>query len=326
MAAPTSRPVFPPEYKKRLFQGVAAWLAILAAAGFWAQMHAADTLKDIEIRTPHATASVKAVYLTPQITDTAPTLPVNEDATGFTASDQGAYIALIVTGLGLSDNLTQRAIDDLPAPVTLAFSPYSDLLKWVKEATDSKHESLLLLPMEPVGYPKDDPGPKTLLTRVSRESVAENLDLLLKNRNGAIGVMNFMGSAFLADSRSLPPVFESLHKAGAIFVENRGESQHGPTQTLASAVAAQMSLPYIGSDLVIDSSATETDIGQQLVALEKLAQQQGYAVGTADPYPASLNIIKAWSKQLETHGITLVPISAILKAKARHDGQQQQKQ
>ena len=53
-------------------------------------------------------------------------------------------IAIVIGGLGLNSALTERAIDDLPAEVTLAFAPYAKNLSfWAEKARAAGHEVVL---------------------------------------------------------------------------------------------------------------------------------------------------------------------------------------
>ena len=67
-------------------------------------------------------------------------------------------IGLIVTGLGLAEDVTMRALA-LPALVGLSFSPYADAAGWQARARRQGHEVLLDLPLQPANYPQDDSGP-----------------------------------------------------------------------------------------------------------------------------------------------------------------------
>ena len=71
-------------------------------------------------------------------------------------------MALIVGGLGLNAVTTRAAIERLPPEVTLSFVPYADNLQsWIDQARAQGHEVMLEMPMEPTGYPDNDPGPYT---------------------------------------------------------------------------------------------------------------------------------------------------------------------
>src|SRR5262245_19714748 len=71
-------------------------------------------------------------------------------------------IAIVLGGMGLNEDLTRRAIADLPGDVSFAFAPYSENLQpLVDKARAGGHEVMLQLPLEPYGYPGSNPGPKT---------------------------------------------------------------------------------------------------------------------------------------------------------------------
>ena len=126
--------------------------------------------------------------------------------------------------------------------------------------------------------------------------------------------MNFMGSSFMADPKSLLPVFQTLRQRGAMFVENPPPDG---AQGLEAAMNAE--IPYITADLRIDEEATELNVKAQLLALENIARKRGYALGIAQPYPLSFTVLKSWAESLSQRGITLVPLSSIIKPKAQHD-------
>ena len=93
--------------------------------------------------------------------------PWRRFAAVYDATDVRPRIAVVLTGLGLSAEATDTAIRELPAPITLSFTPYADRLDhWMGLARVNGHEVLLDLPMEPTNFPYDDPGPQTLLTQL----------------------------------------------------------------------------------------------------------------------------------------------------------------
>ena len=60
------------------------------------------------------------------------------------------YLGLVITGLGLSDADTRAAIESLPGPVTLSFSPYSSNPDPLVDLARARgHEMLVSIPMEP---------------------------------------------------------------------------------------------------------------------------------------------------------------------------------
>lgn len=69
---------------------------------------------------------------------------------------------------------------------------------WIEEARAAGHEVLLEVPMEPIGYPANDPGPRPLLTSLSAEANAKRIADVLPLAEMAVGLTNHMGGRFLA--------------------------------------------------------------------------------------------------------------------------------
>src|SRR5262249_34892710 len=122
----------------------------------------------------------------------------------FDAGETRPRIAIVVTDLGLSEPMTDAAIAHLPGPVTLAFAPYAQKLgSWIEQARHEGHEVLLAVPMEPLGYPRDDPGPSTLLTSMSAAQNVDRLNWALSRASGYVGVTSTTSSRFAASADSL---------------------------------------------------------------------------------------------------------------------------
>lgn len=218
-----------------------------------------------------------------------------------------AKIALIITELGMRSRSTRRAIADLPSRVTFAFSPYaSNLIEWGEQARRTGHEALLMIPMEPVNYPQNDPGPLSLLTS---RSPRENINLLkssLGRMTGYVGIVNHMGSRFTAASESLRPVLEEIQRRGLMLVDSRSTPY-----SRAASMARAIGLPTAFNNAYIDEDVNPTVIAQQLEELEKWARVYDYAVGMGRPYPVTIDAVKLWAAGLPERGFELVPITAI---------------
>jgi polysaccharide deacetylase 2 family uncharacterized protein YibQ len=216
-------------------------------------------------------------------------------------------IAIVVAGLGISAIGTSDALAKLPGPVTLGFAPYgADIDRLAARARDGGHELLLQVPMEPFDYPDNDPGPQTLLTSLSAGQNVERLHWFLSRLQGYVGIANYMGGRFTATESALAPVLREAAKRGLIYVED-GTSP----RSLAGQIAGANNLAYAKADLTIDAVPSAGEIDHALTRLEKTARERGVAVGMANALPASIEHIATWAKAAESHGILLVPISAV---------------
>jgi polysaccharide deacetylase 2 family uncharacterized protein YibQ len=224
----------------------------------------------------------------------------------------GPRVAIIVSGLGVSANVTQLAMSKLPTSVTLGFGPYgSGIDRTVMRARDRGHEVLLQVPMEPFDYPDNDPEPQTLLVSLSAEQNIDRLHRLMSRFQGYVGISNFMGARFTASEAALTPVMNESAKRGLIYVDD-GAVQ----RSLAGQIASATNMPFAKADITIDSVPTPANVDRALARLEAMARERGIAVGVANALPISIERIAAWAKAAESRGIVLVPIS-IVAAKPR---------
>ena len=82
----------------------------------------------------------------------------------FDRADKRPRVALLVSGLGLSDADSRAAIATLPPAISLGISPYSrDPEPMLAEARAKGHEYFVTLPMESQGYPLNNSGVHALM-------------------------------------------------------------------------------------------------------------------------------------------------------------------
>lgn len=225
----------------------------------------------------------------------------------FDRGDRRPRIAVLLTGLGLSGAATEAAINDLPGAVTLGFNPYAPKLdEWIGYARAAGHEAFLSLAMEPVDYPRVDPGPHTLLISLDRQQNVERLQWVLTRVTGYVGVVTSAGSRFTTSQADLLPILDEIKGRGLMFVDS-----HSTENTVAGPLAKSIGLPRAVSDLALDQQQASRDaIDARLQQLEQMARQTGVAVGLGEVYPVTIERLAQWIPTLERKGIVLAPVSA----------------
>lgn len=215
-------------------------------------------------------------------------------------------IALVVGGLGLSEGGTAAAVARLPRPVTLAFAPYgADLARAVASAREAGHEVMLQVPMEPFDYPDSNPGPHTLTTGTAAAENVERLHWLMGRFPGYVGIVNFMGGKFTADTAALTPALREIGARGLLYLDD-GSSP----RSVALAVAQGARTDAARAAVTLDGLTRAEAIDKELARLEKLARERGVAIGTASALPLAVERIARWAEGLEAKGLLLVPASA----------------
>jgi uncharacterized protein len=220
-------------------------------------------------------------------------------------------IVIVLGGLGISNKLTQRAIKELPADVTLAFAPYGDNLQnSVNDARREGHEVFLQVPLEPMGYPATNPGPKTLLSESNEAENIASLHWHMTRFAGYAGVINYMGGKFLTQENSSKVLLRELRKRGLLFVEDGSVSN-----STVEAVAQSMNGKAKRADQVIDADPNPDAILAALKRLEKEAEQNGIAIGSGSGLAVTIDTLRDWSKDAAERGIVIIPMSAAFKGR-----------
>jgi uncharacterized protein len=221
-------------------------------------------------------------------------------------------IALLLGGMGLNKVLTQKAIRELPSDITLAFAPYgNDLQQQVNKARSEGHEVFLQVPMEPIGFPANNPGPKTL---VGDAPDADNLDALrwhMSRFTGYAGIVNYQGSRFLAMPKPLRPVLGEVKDRGLYFLED-GSMALSSTESTAKVTRTKVQRAKV----VIDADPSPEAIISALTLLEEQATGTGFAIGTGSGLEVTIDTVKEWAKAAAERGIILVPVSASFKGRS----------
>jgi polysaccharide deacetylase 2 family uncharacterized protein YibQ len=226
----------------------------------------------------------------------------------FNRRNDSRIIALVITELGLAEQPTLSAIQDLPGEVTLAFTPYSRRLEeWVPAARAAGHEVLLQVPMEPRNIELNDPGDKALLTTNSPEVNLDRLEWVMSRATGYVGLTSFMGSRMTVSEKDMRPVLDAIAARGLAYVDPKVTPV-----SIAGKLALELGLPAISSDRFIDQQAARDPIDRRLGQLEQIALSRGSAVGFAQAYPVTIERLRKWIPEMKKRGFELAPVSAVV--------------
>ncbi|MCA3324599.1 MAG: divergent polysaccharide deacetylase family protein [Roseomonas sp.] len=225
----------------------------------------------------------------------------------FERQDARPRIGIIVADIGISNAQTEDAIRRLPPAVTFAISPYAPRAAQVAERLRAKGvETLIGLPLEPAGYPLNDPGNRALLTGRSAPENMANLEWILSRFPGyvgAIGVVGGMrGERFAAMEQSYLALQESLRNRGLLYVDARPNAA-APARAWGRSV-----------DVILDEPATRAEIERRLGELEAIAKARGSALGLAHAAtPVVVDRLVAWAVGIEERRMVLAPVTALIR-------------
>jgi len=222
----------------------------------------------------------------------------------------GAWVAIVIDDLGLDRARAARAAS-LPGPLTLAFMSYAgDVGEQASAARAAGHEIMLHMPMEPEG--REDPGPGALFVRLPDADIRARVAASLDRLPMAVGLNNHMGSRFTRDARAMRPVLEEIAARGLLFVDSRTSGS-----SIAGDLALQMGIASAGRDVFLDNEQDAHYVRRQLAELERTASRRGNAIAIGHPHDATLDALAAWIPTMNSRGLQLVPVSAIVRHQRR---------
>jgi len=255
-----------------------------------------DTVEQIPITPPEAA--------TPLLT--IDTLPALEQPT-LSPTQQRPKLAILMDDLGINFERGITAIN-LDIPISVAIIPgEKHAIDLMELAHNKQREILIHMPMQPISYPTNNPGPLGLFITQSDEKIVATTKHLIELLPYATGGNNHMGSEFTRHADKMDLVLAEMAKEKLFFVDSL---------TIADSIAHQeakrLGVPTTVRDLFLDNEREVDKISAQLDGLVSLAKEQGYAIGICHPYPETLIALELFSQQLDTLGIEIVPLAQLV--------------
>ncbi len=193
-------------------------------------------------------SNLKDFSLPPTSVITFKKTPLSSNAQPFNAenSEGKKRIAFILSEVGEDVFLTQKALELLPKEVTIVISPHTPKASdWAKKFHQKGHEILASIDLEPENYPLNDPGPQTILTKLSPQMMESRLSSLLKKVPYALGVTHESGNLFVTQAPALKIWLQILQDKGLSLLD-----MVLSPQTLIPELALKNDHPF----LMVDSS------------------------------------------------------------------------
>jgi polysaccharide deacetylase 2 family uncharacterized protein YibQ len=216
-------------------------------------------------------------------------------------------VAIIVDDLGYDRRMAKKFLE-MDAAFTFSVLPHTTYTKSIaREASKHGREIMLHLPMEPLEFPQNDPGPGALLSAMGPDELIRQLKKNLAAVPGVKGVNNHMGSKMTADSTQMYQIFSVLKKQGLFFIDSRSTPE-----TLGKPSARLFKVPFAERDVFIDHEYKPKFIRKQIKLLIQTARKNGKAVGIMHPSKTTYNILREMLPELKRQ-VQMVPASEVVE-------------
>lgn len=227
-------------------------------------------------------------------------------ALGAPLSNAG-QLAIIIDDIGYSASLGERSLN-LPGDFTLAVlpqAPQGPRLARLGKALGK--EIMLHNPMSNTRNLPLDAG--ALASGMNHQDFIRTLEENLGAIPEALGLNNHMGSQLTQETEPMGWLMQYLGEHGYYFIDSRTTAASQAWET-----ARQYRVPSLKRDVFLDNERSVESVLRQLEQAIELARSRGYAVAIGHPYPETLTVLEQIEPLLEDAGVTLVPISTLLKS------------
>jgi len=218
---------------------------------------------------------------------------------------KGPKIAVVIDDVGENMALLKGLLS-LDMPLTFAVWPHaSHTREAVKLILDKHHCLIEHFPMEPLGYPKVDPGDDALFVTMTPKEIRKRVEENLNRIPEAVGVNNHMGSKFTAYERGMTVALKEFKRHGLFFLDSLTSGK-----SVGRKVAKTTGITFHERDVFLDNVKDVNAILHQLKMTERVALKKGWAICIGHPYSATLAALNKWQQKRNTD-ISIVPLSSL---------------
>ena len=245
----------------------------------------------------------------PPVVAAAPAVPVPAwQAFAVPARPGKALVAVIIDDMGVDQRRSAR-VTQLPGPLTLSYMTYAPRAAEQSAAAHARgHELMMHMPMQPLA--SLDAGPDVLSEQLPLAELRRRVEADLDRFPGFVGINNHMGSKFTAYQPGMKIVMQSLHDRGLLFIDSMTTAK-----SVGMAEARAAGVPTARRNIFLDDVEDQASVATQLAKAEEQAKSAGSVIVIGHPHDGTIAALAAWLPGLEKKGITLVPVTAVVKAR-----------
>jgi polysaccharide deacetylase 2 family uncharacterized protein YibQ len=199
----------------------------------------------------------------------------------------------------------------LPVPFAAAILPAGPAsARLFHSAAAHQREVVLHLPLEPLQYPRVDPGPGTVLVTMSPSHVTSLLRRHLDQAGAVVAVANHMGSLATQDMTVMTAIYRELKRRGLPFLHVRPAAG-----AVCKPLASTVGVMYLEPDAVFDAETRGPGtraLDQAWNAAMVRARARGHLVILMRATPLVRTWLPGATSARRLEGVNLVPLSSLI--------------
>lgn len=253
------------------------------------------------VHSTHQVAPIASLAPTPKTSPSAtPSTAPTAEVTAAAVVPGRAKLAIIIDDCGQWID-TERALADLPIPLTLSVLPDVRYTTTIARDAAARGKGVMLhLPMETISGL--NPGPGKVTTEMSDAAIRAQVNADLAQIPLAQGVNNHEGSKATADARVMRDVAQAMAQHGDLFfIDSRTTAN-----SIAQREVAAAGLPTASRDVFLDDRDTVAYVEAQVREAAAIALRKGSAIAIGHPREHTYEALRAMIPALQREGITFV--------------------
>ncbi|MDY0151600.1 MAG: divergent polysaccharide deacetylase family protein [Candidatus Cloacimonas sp.] len=178
----------------------------------------------------------------------------------------------------------------------------------MERATAMRRETIIHVPMEPIGYPKINPGKNAIFMQYDEGTIDKLLNHFIKQLPDCKGINNHMGSLATTDEDLMRSVMTTLKKHNMFFLDSRTSNV-----SVAYSIAQKAHLKAYRNDIFLDSPNISTaNLNAKLAQIIDLSATRNNVIAITHCHSKEkLQYLKTFISRLKAAGFTVVPLSQI---------------
>ncbi len=183
-------------------------------------------------------------------------------------------VAIVIDDVGYNLALTQGFLQ-IDVPLTFSVLPFLPESAASAEMVHRAGRDLMIhMPMEPRGYPQEDPGPGAILHGMDPEEVRAATIRAIDSMPFAIGMNNHMGSRITTNPILIGMVLRTIKERGLFYLDSRTTEK-----TVAYSMARSLGVPAATRQVFLDDVFDPYYIGKMIDELFAASLRNGSAIG-----------------------------------------------
>jgi hypothetical protein len=225
---------------------------------------------------------------------------------------QKKRVAIVIDDIGYQPAKMLEPFINLNVPITFSIIPRE---KFSKENAmylqQHKYPYLLHQPLEPIAWPKENPGKYAIMMSTPEADYDKILSGNLRSVINPVGVNNHMGSKFTGDKKKMKVLLSLIRKKNLFFFDSMTNMK-----SAAKTVAKELRMPILRNEVFLDAVDDEKKVQQEYDLLLKISAKKGAGIAIGHIHKKNTVLVLQKSvKQSVTKGYEFVFLSDLLRKK-----------